>query len=133
MRFLLDTNTCIAYLADRSAKVEKRLKQVPPADIALCSVVKSELLFGARKSAEAVETLERLEVFFQPFVSLPFDDHAAELAGHARAELEKAGTPIGPNDLLIAAIALAHGLIVVTHNVREFGRVPWLRVEDWTV
>ncbi len=132
MKYLLDTNTCIAYLTGRSSKVEERLKREAPADVALCSIVKSELLFGARKSAKVTENLARLEVFFGPFPSLPFDDHAADLAAHARAELEKAGTPIGPNDLLIAAIARSHGLVVVTRNVREFARVPGLHVEDWS-
>lgn len=133
MRFLLDTNTCIAYLTGRSGKVEERFKQTSPADTALCSIVKSELLFGARKSAKVAENLARLETFFRPFTSLPFDDHAAELAAHVRAELDKAGTPIGPNDLLIGSIALVHGLTLITHNTREFIRIAGLRVEDWTV
>jgi tRNA(fMet)-specific endonuclease VapC len=99
MKFLLDTNTCIAYLTRRSSNVEEHLEQVVPADLALCSIVKSELLFGEHKSAKPAENLARLEVFFRPFASLPFDDRAAELAGQLRAELERAGTPIGPNDL----------------------------------
>lgn len=132
MKFLLDTNTCIAYLTQRSTKVKEQLERLPPSEVALCSIVKSELLFGARKSTKATETLARLEAFFQPFTSLPFDDDAAAVAGQIRADLEKAGTPIGPNDLLIAAIALAHGLNVVTRNTREFDRVLGLRVEDWS-
>lgn len=131
MKVLLDTNTCIAYLTRRSSKVEEHLQQAVPADIALCSIVKSELLFGAHKSAKSAENLARLEVFFRPFASLPFDDAAAKVAGQIRAELEKAGTPIGPNDLLIGAIALTRGLTVVTRNTREFGRIPGLHLEDW--
>ncbi len=131
MKVLLDTNTCIAYLTRRSSKVAEHLKQASPADIALCSIVKSELLFGAHKSAKSAENLARLEIFFRPFASLPFDDPAAEVAGQIRAELEKAGTPIGPNDLLIGAIALTRGLTVVTRNTREFGRIPGLHLEDW--
>lgn len=131
MKFLLDTNTCIAYLTQRSSSVEEHFKQAVPADIALCSIVKSELLFGAHKSAKSTENLARLEIFFSPFVSLPFDDQAAALAGSVRAELEKAGTPIGPNDLLIGALALSRDLIVVTRNTREFSRISGLRLEDW--
>lgn len=131
MKFLLDTNTCIAYLTERSSNVEEHFKRAIPADIALCSIVKSELLFGAHKSAKSAENLARLEVFFSPFVSLPFDDQAAELAGSVRANLEKAGTPIGPNDLLIGAVALSLNLIVVTRNTREFSRISGLRLEDW--
>jgi tRNA(fMet)-specific endonuclease VapC len=131
MSFLLDTNTCIAYLTRRSVKVEEHIRRVSPADIALCSVVKSELLFGAHKSSKVAMNLARLEVFFRPFISFSFDDTAAESAARVRAHLEAAGTPIGPNDLLIASIALARGLVVVTHNTAEFGRVPGLRIEDW--
>jgi tRNA(fMet)-specific endonuclease VapC len=131
MRFLLDTNTCVAYLTRRSSRVKERMARALPADIALCAIVKSELLCGARKSAKLAENLARLEVFFRPFISLPFDDHAAELAAQVRADLERAGTPIGPNDLLIGAIALAHGLILVTGNTREFSRIQGLRLEDW--
>jgi len=133
MRFLLDTNTCIAYLTQRSSRVEARLRAAAPTDVALCSIVKSELLFGARKSAKVTENLARLETFFRPFVSLPFDDHAAEVAAHIRADLEVAGTPIGPNDLLIGATALTHGLTVITRNTREFARIAGLRVEDWSL
>jgi tRNA(fMet)-specific endonuclease VapC len=89
------------------------------------------LLFGAHKSAKVAANLARLEIFFRPFVSLPFDDVAAASAARVRAELESAGTPVGPNDLLIASIALAHNLVVVTHNTGELGRIRGLRVEDW--
>ena len=132
MRFLLDTNTCIAYLNRRTSSVEEHVKRLLPADIALCSVVRSELVFGAHKSAKVSENLARLEVFFQPFRSLALDDRAADVAGRIRAEIEKLGTPIGPNDLLIGAIALAHGLTLVTNNSGEFTRVPGLLLEDWT-
>ena len=131
MRYLLDTNACVAYLTARSPNVVTRLHATAPDNVVLCSVVKAELLYGARKSARVQENLERLAAFFVPFPSLPFEDVAAEQYGELRAALEKQGRPIGPNDLIIAAIALAHGLTLVTSNHAEFGRVPGLSVEDW--
>jgi tRNA(fMet)-specific endonuclease VapC len=131
MRFLFDTNTCIAYLTGRSASVAVRLASVAPNDVALCSVVKAELLHGARKSARVDANLKRLALFFEPFVSLPFDDQASEHYGLVRTELEKLGTPIGPNDLMIAAIARSFQLTLITANRAEFERVPDLRIETW--
>jgi tRNA(fMet)-specific endonuclease VapC len=95
-------------------------------------VVKAELLYGAHRSARPDENLRTLDTLFQAFQSVPFDDVAAEHYGRIRAELAAQGTPIGPNDLLIAATALAYNLVLVTHNTREFSRVPGLIVEDWT-
>ena len=93
--------------------------------------MKSELLYGARKSARVDENLRLLRRFFGPLVSLPFDDRCADEAGLIRLDLERSGRPIGPNDLLIAATARAHDLVLVTGHTREFGRVPGLRIEDW--
>ncbi len=73
----------------------------------------------------------RVEQLRQQFVSVPFDDSAAEEYGRIRSQLADLGTPIGPNDLLIAAIALTHGLILVTHNTTEFSRLDGLVIEDW--
>ncbi len=97
----------------------------------LCSVVKSELLFGAYKSGKPDKNLLKINQFFESFISLPFDDTSANIYGKRRTALEKNGTPIGPNDLLIASIALSYDLILVTHNTREFKRVPGLNIEDW--
>lgn len=133
MTYLLDTDICILYLARRSAKVLRRLQATPMQEIAVCSVVKAELFYGAWKSANPRQTIARQRQFLDSFVSLPFDDSAAEVYGRERARLAKLGTPIGPNDLLIAAIALAHNLILVTHNTREFGRVAGLQIEDWEI
>jgi tRNA(fMet)-specific endonuclease VapC len=128
---LLDTNTCIRFLNGRSQSIRLQLEQAPPDLVALCSVVKAELFYGAAKSVDPSKTLTRTLRFAERFVSLPFDDSAALLYGEIRALLEKAGTRIGPNDLLIAAIALAHQATLVTHNTREFARVPNLRLADW--
>lgn len=131
MKYLLDANTCIRLLNQTSAGVTQRFKACEPADILLCSVVRAELLYGARRSARVEFNLRRLEVFAAPLQSLPFDDRSAHDYGLIRADLAAKGRPIGANDLMIAAIARAHDLILVTHNTAEFNRVAGLRVEDW--
>jgi tRNA(fMet)-specific endonuclease VapC len=108
-----------------------RLRALSRSQVRLSSVVKAELLYGARKSARVAENLRLLERFFDTIASLPFDDRCAEDYGVLRDELDRAGAPIGPNDLLIAATARAHGAILVTHNVRGFSRVARLRIENW--
>ena len=102
-----------------------------PSTIKLCSIVKAELLYGASRSNDASTVLARLETFFAPYESMPFDDAAAAEYGRIRGHLAGAGTPIGPNDLMIAAIARCRQLTLVTHNTREFARVPGLLIEDW--
>lgn len=97
----------------------------------LCSVVVAELLYGAHRSARKAQTLTEVRRFCGQFQSLVFDDMAAERYGELRAHLDAAGTPIGPNDLMIASIALAHALTLVTHNTNEFIRVSGLNLEDW--
>jgi tRNA(fMet)-specific endonuclease VapC len=131
MRYLLDTNACIAHLSGRSRELTERLRATASSQVAICSVVKAELLYGARKSAKVEVNLARLAAFFVPLVCLPFDDAAAEQYGLIRFSLEQQGTPIGPNDLMIAATALANGLTVVTANEAGFRRVPGLVVENW--
>src|SRR5690349_14191369 len=131
MIYLLNINACVHHLNGRAPRLRNRLRSIRPNDVALCSVVKGELFAGAGRSVDPTRTLARLNTFMAPFVSLPFDDAAAEIYGRIRAQLEAAGTPIGPYDLQIAAIALVHELTLVTHNTREFSRVVGLRIEDW--
>lgn len=131
MTFLLDTNACISYLNGRTSRVCDRLRQMSPDDVAVCSVVKAELHYGAMKSREPARTLAMQREFLSAFKSLPFDDRAAECYASIRARLESQGTPIGPNDLLIASISMVNDLILVTANCREFTRVEGLRFEDW--
>jgi tRNA(fMet)-specific endonuclease VapC len=133
MRYLLDTNVCVVYLNGRSASVRDRLLAIPAEEIAVCSVVKAELFYGACRSNSPKRTLERQQAFLARFASLPFEDEAALLAGQIRAKLANAGTPIGSYDLQIAAIALVNNLALVTHNRREFERVDGLQLEDWEV
>jgi len=131
--YLLDTNVCIKYLNGRSERIRQNIESKSPGNITLCSVVKAELFYGAMKSANPERNLKRISLFFNRFVSFPFDDKTSEVYGQIRANLEKADTPIGPNDMLIAAIALANNLTLVTHNTREFGRIENLKIEDWEI
>ncbi|SRR6266545_153829 len=129
--YLLDANACIRLLNGTSSRLAERLQATPRSQVRLSSIVKAELLFGARRSSRVADNLRLLDGFFATLASLPFDDHCAEEYGLLRAELDRAGTPIGPNDLLIAATARANGCTLVTHNVREFSRVSGLQYEDW--
>lgn len=129
--FLLDTNVCIRLLNGTSPRVAQRFANESPATLRLCSIVKAELLYGARKSRRVASTLLALERFFVPIPSAPFDDDCAEEYGRLRADLERAGTPIGANDLMIAAIGRRNDWTVVTNDVDEFSRVVGLRVVDW--
>ena len=129
--YLLDTNVCIHLLNQKHPGILQYFQQHSPAEIALCSIVKAELLYGARHSQRVQENLQLLAKFFAPLVSLPFDDRCAEEAGLIRADLAGQGNPIGPNDLLIAATARAHDAVLITHNSGEFSRVTGLRMEDW--
>ena len=131
MIYLLDTNVCIHLLRERNPIILNRFTQHISADILLCSVVKAELLYGARRSQRAEANLQLLKTFFAPLRSLPFDDKSAEHYGQIHADLLDQGSPIGPNDTFIAAIARAHDATLVTHNTREFGRVAGLKLEDW--
>ena len=129
--YLLDTNACIKLLNGSSRPLLARLRGHAASEIRVSSVTRAELLYGARHSARVAENLRVLTAFFAPLVSVPFDDACAEEYGGIRASLAAAGRPIGPNDMLIAATALAHDLTLVTHNLREFSRIPALKIEDW--
>jgi tRNA(fMet)-specific endonuclease VapC len=129
--YLLDTDTCIAYLRQRPGILVQRIAARQPNEVRLCAVVKAELYAGALLSRQPAALRARIDAFVPPYHSLPFDDAASEHYARIRADLTARGQLIGPNDLLIAAIALANGLTLVTHNTREFNRVVGLTVEDW--
>ena len=131
MKYLLDTNVCARYLNGKSPAIRERIRATNRQEIAVCSVVKAELFYGAMRSNNPQKTLANQQQFLNLFVSLPFDDNVALIYGEIRAQLTALGTPIGPNDFQIAAIALANNLILVTHNVREFSRVNGLKIENW--
>jgi tRNA(fMet)-specific endonuclease VapC len=135
MLFLLDTNAWIAYLRQSSPTLLHRLRRESPLDIRLCSVVLGELYFGAERSGPSHQLANHALIaqLRQDFESLPFDDLAGKHYGRIRAHLTALGTMIGPNDLMIASIALANKLVLVTHNTAEFSRVPGLTIEDWQI
>jgi tRNA(fMet)-specific endonuclease VapC len=95
-------------------------------------MVRAELLFGASKSSRNAAALSAVEAFLEPYELLPFAGDAAEHYAEIRGRLEKKGKVIGPADLIIAATARAAGAVLVTHNTKEFARVPGLQIEDWT-
>ena len=129
MKYLLDTNTLIAILNDRRSKPSKKLRRHDPGDVVTSSIVVHELYFGAFKSGRPIDNVARLDELQVP--TLPLDREDARSAGEIRAVLKKAGTPIGPYDILIAGQALARNLVLVTNNTREFARVGGLQIEDW--
>ena len=131
MTYLLDTNVCIPLINRSEPTLRQRLLSHTPDEIVLCSVVKAELLFGARGSKRVAENLDRVQRFCSAFESLPFDDEAAAHYGSLRAHLTREGRLIGANDLLIAATALARGVTLVTRNREEFARVPSLTIGAW--
>lgn len=131
MRYLLDTNAVIAVLNDANSTVATNLKSKAPRDVALSSIVVHELYYGAFKSRRREQNVNLVDSLL--FEVLGFDKEDARQAGEIRGHLAAVGSPIGPYDVLIAGQAAARGLILVTNNIREFGRVPGLSVEDWSV
>jgi len=133
--YLLDTNVCIAAINARPAAVRERLRRAVDGDeiIAVSTITLFELWYGVAKSARVEANTERLTIFLAPIESVPFDDEDARLAGNVRAELERAGTPLGAYDYLIAGQAIRHGMVLVTANVKEFARVSGMRWENWVV
>jgi len=129
--WLLDTNICIYLIKRKPERVLQRLRALDIATVGVSSITVAELQYGVAKSARPEHNALALAALLAPLDVCAFDDAAAAVYGGVRAELERAGTPIGSMDLLIAAHALALGRTVVTNNTREFGRVTGLTVEDW--
>jgi tRNA(fMet)-specific endonuclease VapC len=130
LRYLLDTNLCIRVLRDRPPSLRERFN-LEADGLCLSTVVLMELLHGAAKSARPEQNRNSVEAFAARLDVLPFDLAAAEHAADIRANLERRGTRIGGYDLMIAGHARSRGLVVVTGNLGEFGRVEGLRSEDW--
>jgi len=133
IKYLLDINVLIHVLRNRpgAAGLTHRVRGLPSDTGAIYAITREELIFGARFSKNPDEQTRGLREFLKPFPSLPDNDAAANQAAGIRADLGRKGTPIGPHDVQLAAIALTHNLTLVTHNTAEFGRVEGLRVEDW--
>ena len=131
MRYLLDTNVCVDYLNGRYPSVTERLQRSRPADVCTSAIVAAELRYGAEKSNHRRQNLARLDHFLAEVAVIDFDAGASEIYGRLRSSLERDGTIIGPNDMLIAAHAVSLRTTLVTDNVKEFSRVRGLRLENW--
>ena len=130
--YLLDTNILI-YFFKGQGQVAKRFLNTPPTDIAISWLTVYELEVGLAKTQASVPRRTQLEELLNVIHLLPFGPTEARASGRLRANLELQGTPIGPIDTLIAGTALAHNVILVTHNVKEFARIESLSIEDWFV
>ncbi|MHC8346458.1 MULTISPECIES: type II toxin-antitoxin system tRNA(fMet)-specific endonuclease VapC [unclassified Pseudomonas] len=130
IKFMLDTNICIFTIKNKPQIVREAFN-LHDGQLCISAITLMELIYGAEKSATPEKNLAVIEGFTARLEVFPFDNEAAAHTGMIRSELAKAGTPIGPYDQMIAGHARSRGLIVVTNNLREFERVPGLRVEDW--
>lgn len=128
MKFLLDTNAVIALLNKQPEFIAK-IKCYSPQDFGLSSIVLFELHYGAEKSQRKAENLAKLAKL--PFEIVSFNEEDAKTAGKIRAELAQKGTPIGSYDIQIAAQAITRNLTLITHNLKEFQRLPDLMLDDW--
>jgi tRNA(fMet)-specific endonuclease VapC len=131
MKWMLDTDTCIAVIKRQPEKVIKRLRGKSVGQVGVSSVTLGELAFGAEASARPEQNLAALYEFLLPLEIASYDEACAFQYGSVRAGLKKKGRPIGSLDTLIAAHAVALDVILVTHNTREFAQVEGLRLEDW--
>ncbi|CAM3943634.1 tRNA(fMet)-specific endonuclease VapC [Vreelandella rituensis] len=130
LKYMLDTNICIFTIKNRPQEVRDAFKQ-HHGQMCISSVTLMELIYGAEKSGFPERNLADIEGFAARLEVMNYDDAAATHTGQLRAEQAKAGKPIGAYDQMIAGHARSQGLILVTNNLREFKRVPGLRVEDW--
>jgi tRNA(fMet)-specific endonuclease VapC len=131
MRFMLDTDSCIALIKRKPAQALRRIVSLAPGEAGISGVTLAELWFGVAKSAQAERNRLALDEFLLPLEIADFGAAAAGSYGKVRAALESAGTPIGPLDTQIGAHALSLGAVLVSHNTREFRRIPGIVVEDW--
>lgn len=129
IRYLLDTNALIEMLRDRRGPVAMRANRHRVEEIGVPMIGLHELYFGAYNSSQVTTSLGVVDALLFPMV--PFERDDARTAGEIRVLLRRSGLSIGHYDILIAGQALSRGLTMVTHNVREFGRVPGLKLEDW--
>src|SRR5574344_1657641 len=132
MRYMVDTNICIYAIKHKPEQVCMRLQEHDPIDICISSVTYAELVHGVEKSKAIEKKRVALDLLLANIEIMNFDSLAAESYEKIRADLEKAGTPIGPLDMMIAGHAKALGYTVVTNNTKEFARVKGLKLENWS-
>jgi len=130
LKYMLDTNIVIYTIKNKPTAVREAFTR-HYGQMCISSVTLMELIYGAEKSANVERNLRDVEGFAARLEVLPYEDRAAEHSGQLRAELARAGTPIGPYDQMIAGHARAEGLILVTNNIKEFERVEGLRLDNW--
>jgi tRNA(fMet)-specific endonuclease VapC len=131
VNLFLDSNICIYYLTGKYTVITDNIKNTDPIHIKIPSMVKAELIVGALKSNKRAENLRFINTFLSYFEIVPFGDNESEIYAEIRANLEKEGKIIGPNDLIIASTVMANNGILITNNEKEFKRVKNLRVENW--
>ncbi len=132
LRYLLDTDICIYIAKHKPMSVLKKFEQLSVGEVGMSIITYGELLYGAEKSHHPKKTLNTVEEIIKLIPPIPLSVDVGKNYGKIRGKLEKQGKLIGNNDLWIAAHALAEGLILVTNNVKEFSRVPHLKIENWT-
>ena len=131
MAYILDTNICIYIIKKRPIEVFERFKEITPGDIGISSITLAELQYGVAKSSNVKKNQKALNEFIIPLKIFNFDHKATLFYGDIRAYLEKSGKVIGSLDMLIAAHTLSLSSVLVTNNIKEFDRVPDLKVENW--
>jgi len=130
IRFL-DTNICIYFLKGVHPQIRTRLLNLGPEDVKIPSIVMAELFYGAAKSERKQENRDRISQFLEPLEIVPFDEASALCYADIRSQTERKGTPVGPNDLVIAATVISQDGILITNNLREFQRISQLAIENW--
>ena len=131
MRWMLDTNICIAIIKRQPERAIRKLRGKSIGQVGVSTITLSELTFGAEASAHPDQNLSALHEFLLPLEIAPYDEACAFRYGQLRAQLKRMGRPLGALDVLIAAHALALDLVLVTHNTGEFSHASGLRLEDW--
>ena len=131
IRYMLDTDSCIALIKNRPVSMRSRLSLLTPEEVGISSIVAAELWFGVANSQKRIKNEAALKDFLEFVTLLDWPCEASLLYGQVRAQLQKLGTPIGATDLLIVSHALFIDTVLVTNNTREFERVPDLKIENW--
>ena len=132
MKYFLDTNIIIYAVKGNFPNIKEHFERVPSFNIYISSIVKAEIEYGAKKSADYMKTIKIYNKFMNIYNVVPFTEKETKIYGNIRSDLEASGNIIGTNDLLIASTVISHDGILVTHNTKEFERFKNLRIEDWT-